>query len=634
MDGNPFLKIQSLGRALMLPIAVLPVAGILLRLGQPDVFNIKLLADAGGTIFDNLPLLFAIGVAVGFAKDNNGVAALAGAIGYLIETAIMKDIDPKLNMGVLSGIIAGVAAGLLYNRFKDIKLPEYLAFFGGKRFVPIATGLVCVVLGIVFGYAWQPVQHVIDAAGQWLTTAGALGAFVFGVLNRLLLVTGLHHIINSLTWFVFGNFTTPAGEIVHGDLHRFFAGDPTAGTFMTGFFPVMMFGLPAACLAMLHEAPKERRAVVGGLLLSMALTSFLTGVTEPIEYTFMFLAPVLYVIHALLTGLSLAVCQLLGVKLGFTFSAGAIDYVLNYGLSTKGWIAIPLGLVYGVVYYGLFRFFIRTFNMATPGREPETDDAADATEAADASAGLGVPAGAAAAAAPRAQRYIAALGGAGNLSVVDACTTRLRLSVVDPAQVSEAALKAAGARGVLKRGGSSVQVIIGPEADLIADEIRTTIGRGAVIAPAAAAAAAAPAVPGAPATSATSTAPATSAALATPAATPATAAAAPTASIANPPAVADAGPLDPEPAHWLAAFGGAGNVVSLDAIATTRLRVVVRDPSVLDRQRLASLHVTWVAADTFHVVCGSAAQRYAQQLGARLPATGVRTGGGAAPQPA
>ena len=461
MNGNPFLKIQGLGRALMLPIAVLPVAGILLRLGQPDVFNIKMIADAGGAIFDNLPLLFAIGVAVGFAKDNNGVAALAGAIGYLIETAIMKDIDPKLNMGVLSGIIAGVVAGLLYNRYKDIKLPDYLAFFGGKRFVPIITGLVCVILGIAFGYVWQPVQHLIDAAGQWLTTAGAIGAFVFGFLNRLLLVTGLHHIINSLAWFVFGNFTPPAGgEIVHGDLHRFFAGDPTAGTFMAGFFPIMMFGLPAACLAMLHEAPKERRAMVGGLLFSMALTSFLTGVTEPIEFSFMFLAPVLYVIHAVLTGLSLAICQILGVKLGFTFSAGAIDYVLNYGLSTKGWIAIPLGIAYGAAYYGLFRFFIRKFNMATPGREPASADAAAESYA---SGGFVAPAAGAAAvaAAPRAQRYIAALGGAGNLSVVDACTTRLRLTVVDPEMVSEPELKSIGARGVLKRGGNSVQVIIG-----------------------------------------------------------------------------------------------------------------------------------------------------------------------------
>lgn len=374
MDANPFAKMQRLGRALMLPIAVLPVAGLLLRLGQPDVFNIKMIADAGDAIFTNLPLLFAIGVAVGFAKDNNGTAGLAGAIGYLIEIAVMKDINDKLNMGVLSGIVAGVVAGYLYNRYKDIKLPEYLAFFGGKRFVPIVTGVACLALGIIFGYIWQPVQAAIDLAGTWLTTAGALGTFVFGVLNRILLVTGLHHIINSLAWFVFGSFTPPdGGAVVHGDLHRFFAGDKTAGGFMTGFFPIMMFGLPAACLAMFHEAPKERRAVVGGLLFSMALTAFLTGVTEPIEYSFMFLAPVLYAIHAVLTGVSLAICSALGIHLGFTFSAGAIDYVLNYGLSQRGWMAIPLGLVYGVIYYGLFRFFIRKFNMATPGREPGDD---------------------------------------------------------------------------------------------------------------------------------------------------------------------------------------------------------------------------------------------------------------------
>jgi PTS system N-acetylglucosamine-specific IIC component len=593
MDGNPFLKIQRLGRALMLPIAVLPVAGLLLRLGQPDVFNIKMIADAGGAIFDNLPLLFAIGVAVGFAKDNNGVAALAGAIGYLIEIAVMKDINDKLNMGVLSGIVAGIVAGLLYNRFKDIKLPDYLAFFGGKRFVPIATGVVCLGIGIVFGYVWQPVQHVIDLAGTWLTTAGALGAFVFGVLNRLLLVTGLHHILNSLTWFVFGSFTQPDGVAVHGDLHRFFASDPSAGTFMTGFFPVMMFGLPAACLAMFHEAPKERRAVVGGLLFSMALTSFLTGVTEPIEFSFMFLAPVLYVIHALLTGLALAICSALGIHLGFTFSAGAIDYVLNYGLSTKGWLAIPIGVVYAVVYYGLFRFFIRKFNMATPGREPIT---ADEETGSAVEGGLVAPA----AALPRAQRYIAALGGAANLSVVDACTTRLRLSVVDAGKVSESELKRAGARGVLQRGSTNVQVIIGPEADLIADEIRTVIaqGGGAVSTP---------------------TAPVTSVA--------------PAASVASVASTASAtdgnGPLDPDPLRWLAVFGGAGNVASLDAVATTRLRIVVRDATAVDRQRLASLDVAWVSVDTFHIVVGDAAKRYAGQLAARVPATG-----GALPLPA
>ncbi|WP_028209318.1 N-acetylglucosamine-specific PTS transporter subunit IIBC [Paraburkholderia mimosarum] len=581
MDGNPFLKIQSLGRALMLPIAVLPVAGILLRFGQADMLNIKIIADAGGAIFDNLPLLFAIGIAVGFAKDNNGVAALAGALGYLVQTAVMKDINDKLNMGVLSGVVAGIVAGMLYNRFKDIKLPEFLAFFGGKRFVPIVTGLTCVVLGVVFGYVWGPVQGVIDTAGHWLTTAGAIGTFVYGLLNRLLLVTGLHHILNSLVWFVFGSFTPAGGAAVTGDLHRFFAGDPTAGSFMAGFFPVMMFGLPAACLAMLHEAPKEKRAMVGGLLLSMALTSFLTGVTEPIEFTFMFLAPVLYAFHAVLTGLSLAICSLLGIKLGFTFSAGAIDYVLNFGLSTHGWYAIPLGLAYAVVYYALFRFFIRRFNLPTPGREASAGDTASASSM----SGVAVPAGGAASAASlsRAARYIDALGGAANLKVVDACTTRLRLTVADPAHVSEPALKAIGARGVLKRGGESVQVIIGPEADIIADEIRGEIARGGAVP------VAQPIAPGSQGAQAVHAAAAANAGGVT-------------------------GPLDPDPARWLAVLGGVGNIVSLDAVAATRLRVIVRDAAAVDREKLAALDVAWVSADTLHIVVGDAAARYAREL--------------------
>jgi PTS system N-acetylglucosamine-specific IIC component len=246
MDSNPFAKVQRLGRALMLPVAVLPVAGILLRLGQPDVFNVALIANAGDAIFSNLALLFAIGVAVGFAKDNNGTAGLAGAIGYLVQVAVLKSIDPKLDMGVLGGIIDGIVAGMLYNRYKDIKLPSYLAFFGGRRFVPIVTGFSCLILGVVFGFVWPPIQTLIANVGNWIVTAGAVGAFVYGVLNRLLLVTGLHHIINSLCWFVFGSYTGADGKVVTGDLHRFFAGDPTAGGFMAGFFPVMMFGLPAA----------------------------------------------------------------------------------------------------------------------------------------------------------------------------------------------------------------------------------------------------------------------------------------------------------------------------------------------------------------------------------------------------
>ena len=351
----------------MLPIAVLPVAGLLLRLGQPDLLNVKWIADAGGAVFSNLPLIFAIGVAVGFAKENHGAAALAGGIGYLILTAVLKSINDKLDMGVLAGILCGIVAGNLYNRFHNIKLPEYLAFFGGKRFVPIVTGLVCVVLGLVCGYIWPVVQAGIDWVGHALIGAGGLGLFIYGVLNRLLLVTGLHHILNSLVWFVFGSYQGPE-KVVNGDLHRFFAGDPTAGAFMTGFFPIMMFGLPAACLAMYHAARPENRKLVSGLLLSMALTAFLTGVTEPVEFTFMFLAPILYVIHAILTGISMALMNFLGVKLGFTFSAGAFDYIISYKLGTNGWMLIPVGLAYFFIYYFLFSFAIRKFNLATPGR--------------------------------------------------------------------------------------------------------------------------------------------------------------------------------------------------------------------------------------------------------------------------
>lgn len=368
-SDNKFAGIQQLGRALMLPIAVLPVAGLLLRLGQPDLLNIKMMAQAGDAIFGNLALIFAIGVAVGFAKDNNGTSGLAGAIGYLVITAVLKVIDEKINMGVLSGILSGLVAGALYNRYKDIKLPSYLAFFGGKRFVPIVTGFSMLLLGAVLGYVWMPVQTGIDSVGRWLIGAGEIGVFAYGVLNRVLIVTGLHHILNTIVWFQVGDFASAAGKVVHGDLTRFFAGDKTAGMFMSGFFPVMMFGLPAACLAMYRTAKPENKQAVGGLLFSMALTAMLTGVTEPVEFAFMFLAPALYAIHAVLTGLAMALMHALNIKLGFGFSAGLFDYLLNFGLSTKPLLLIPVGIGYFALYYVLFVFFIKKFDLKTPGRE-------------------------------------------------------------------------------------------------------------------------------------------------------------------------------------------------------------------------------------------------------------------------
>ena len=383
--------LQRVGRSLMMPIAVLPAAALLLRFGQPDMLGkdglgahavwINKVADvfaaAGGVLFDNLPLLFAVGIAIGFARKSDGSTGLAAVVGFLVFSKVFdvvtvgKTINGKpLTMGVLSGILMGIVTALLYERFYRIKLPSYLAFFGGRRFVPIITAFSAVALGVLLGLIWFPIGSAINNFGEWIVGAGAVGAGVYGVINRLLLPFGLHHIVNSLVWFVFGDYTDAAGKVVHGDLNRFFAGDPHAGTFMTGFFPIMMFGLPAAAIAIWQEASPERRKMVGGIMISAALTSFLTGVTEPIEFAFLFVAPVLLVVHALLTGASLAICAALGIKSGFGFSAGAIDYVINFNKATHPLWLIVIGLGYAAIYYVLFRFMIRRFNLMTPGREP------------------------------------------------------------------------------------------------------------------------------------------------------------------------------------------------------------------------------------------------------------------------
>mgnify|MGYP000384898328 CR=1 FL=1 len=458
-----FSSIQALGRALMLPIAMLPVAGLLLRFGQPDLLNIQAIADAGNAIFANLPLLFAIGVAVGFAKDNNGASGLAGAVGYLILVAMLKSINKDIDSGVFGGILIGSIAGFLYNRYKDIKLPDFLSFFGGKRFIPISTGVSAVILGVAMGYIWPPIQSGLHSFSQWMADSGQIGMFLYGLFNRLLLVTGLHHVLNSLFWFQLGDFTNAQGVVVHGDIARFMAGDPTAGIFQAGFFPIMMFGLPAMCLAMYTTAYSKNKKMVAGLLLSMALTSFLTGITEPIEYSFVFLAPALYVIHAILTGVSMAVMELLHVRLGFSFSAGAIDYVLFFKLAQNPLLMLPVGIVMFVLYYLIGVFFIKKFDLRTIGRESEEELAAakvalisnDSIE----------------------MQYINALGGVENLVNVDACTTRLRLVVLSSESISKPTLKALGAKGVVTPALDSVQVILGPQAEIVASKIRETLNQ-------------------------------------------------------------------------------------------------------------------------------------------------------------
>ncbi|MCD7444224.1 PTS transporter subunit EIIC [Streptomyces lincolnensis] len=398
-----FQGLQKVGRSLQLPIAVLPAAGILLRLGQPDVFGkdglgwgkvADVFATAGDAVFSNLPLLFCVGIAIGFAKKADGSTALAALVGFLVyknvltafpitEAQVTKGADVAATYNdpkVFGGIIMGLISAVVWQRFHRTKLPDWLGFFNGRRLVPILMAFIGTAVGVFFGLVWEPIGDVITNFGEWMTGLGAIGAGIFGAINRALLPVGMHQFVNTVAWQEIGSFKDASGAVWHGDLPRFFHGDPTAGQFMTGFFPIMMFALPAAALAITHTARPERRKAVGGMMLSLALTSFVTGITEPIEFAFMFVAPVLYVIHAVLTAVSMAVTWALGVHHGFSFSAGAIDYFLNWNLATKPWMIIPIGLVFAAIYYVTFRFAIIRFNIATPGREPE-EEVEDLTKA-------------------------------------------------------------------------------------------------------------------------------------------------------------------------------------------------------------------------------------------------------------
>lgn len=560
-------SLQPLGRALMLPIAVLPIAGLLLRLGQPDLLDIPFVAAAGGAVFDNLGLLFALGIGVGIARDNNGAAGLAGLVCFLVATRgamTLLEVPPETLAGLSKemaaladaawrtkaiarlsvpiGIASGLIAGACYNRYANIRLPDYLAFFGGRRFVPILAGFAGLALAALIGFGFAPIAAGIDAMSQGVVKSGTIGLFAYGVLNRLLIVTGLHHILNNVAWFIIGDYHGATG-----DLNRFFAGDPSAGGFMSGFFPVMMFGLPAACLAMYRSALPERRKAVGGMLSSMALTAFLTGVTEPIEFSFMFLAPLLYLLHTVLTGLAMALMHVLGVKLGFGFSAGVFDYVLNFSKASEPLLLIPFGLAYFAIYYGVFRWAIVRFDIKTPGREAEPVGEEIAPLAGE-----------------RGVAFVEALGGAANLTGIDACTTRLRLTLADPARVSEPRLRALGAKGFVRPSAQALQVVLGPVADAVAMEMRAAAG-----------------------------------------------ALAPPSRLEAAPSVA---PADPDP--WLAALGGRANVAAAGA-ASSRLWVELADPARIDEVALSALGVRMItrpSANALQLIVGAGAPAIAAGL--------------------
>lgn len=494
-----FGVLQQVGKALMLPVAILPAAGLLLAFGnlfQGEQFltyvpmlNVawfqtfaSVIEKCGDIVFANLPLLFAVGVAVGLA-GGEGVAGLAAIVGFLVMNVTMGQIYgvtseniagsngafasvlgiPTLQTGVFGGIIIGIVAAQLYKKFYNIQLPSYLGFFAGKRFVPIITALTSIGVGIILVFIWPYIQMGLNNFSRSMIDANpTLAALIFGITERALIPFGLHHIFYNPFWYQFGEYINSAGQVINGDQSIFMAqlkdGVPfTAGTFMTGKYPFMMFGLPAAALAIYQEAKPEKKKIVAGIMGSAALTSFLTGITEPIEFSFLFVAPVLFGVHCVFAGISFMLMSILGVKIGMTFSGGLIDFIL-FGVipgRTPWWLAIIVGIGFAVVYYFGFRFLIRKFNLKTPGREDESEEKTTVITGDNSLA----------------YEILMALGGKENIKNIDACITRLRVQVNDSAKVDKDKLKGLGASGVMEIG-NNIQVIFGPKSDQLKSEIK------------------------------------------------------------------------------------------------------------------------------------------------------------------
>ena len=599
MWKSAFSFLQTIGKALMLPVAVLPIAGLLLGIGAakfgwipPSVSLLMMMS--GDVIFSNIPLIFAVAIALGFTQ-NDGVSAVAATIGYTVMLAtmgVMADLwhltpvtvmgIKTLQTGVFGGILAGGLAAVMFNRFYKISLPPYLAFFAGKRFVPIITSLSAIALGFVLSLVWPPVQSGINVFSHWAAVSDPrMAATVYGFVERLLIPFGLHHIWNAPFFWEIGSFTDATGKVVHGDIQRFFAGDPTAGI-LAGAFLFKMFGLPAAAIAIWRAARPENRLAVGGMMISAALTSFLTGITEPIEFAFLFVAPVLYLMHAVLAATSQFVMATLGAHMGFTFSQGGIDFVVFNVLSPvsqKWWLVLVLGPLYAGVYYASFTAAIRWLNLKTPGRE-------------EAAAGAAQTAGTAGAGG-KARDLVLAFGGRGNLVTLDACITRLRITVRDPARVDRALLKQLGASGVVQVG-NSVQAVFGTLSENLKTEMEEYLAHTGSDADGAL-------KDGASGQAASFTAPALE--------------------VPTGPAAAKATP----PEDWaveaaetlLAALGGRKNLRTLNAVALTRLRVEFADPHKFDEpaaRQAGVLGVMNAAPGVLHLIVGERADQLARAI--------------------
>ena len=587
--------LQKIGKSLMLPVSVLPVAGILLGVGSakfawlPSVVS-NVMAQAGGAVFGNLPLIFAIGVALGLT-GNDGVAALAAVVGFAVMVATMGVMAPlvgyeprpiigipSIETGVFGGILIGAIAAILFNRFYRVQLPAYLGFFAGKRSVPILTAFAAVFAGIALSMIWPPIGRAIDHFSHWAASENPALAFaLYGVVERSLIPFGLHHIWNVPFFFEVGQYTDPAtGQVIRGEIYRFTAGDPTAGNLAGGYL-FKMWGLPAAALAIWRTARPENRAKVGGIMVSAALTSFLTGITEPIEFSFLFVAPLLYALHALLAGLAYFTAIELGIRHSTTFSHGLIDYIVLFPHSSRGLWFLVLGPLWALMYYALFRTLILRFNLKTPGREVEevTSVAPGATDES------------------MAARLVAAFGGAANIRSLDACITRLRVELNDVSLASAEALRGLGAAGVMQVGGG-MQAVFGTRSENLKTDMEEYMRAGGTATPLAPAPPLQPALAAAPSGDVES------------AVTP------------EHRALAEA---------LIPALGGAENIARAERCALTRVRVELRDARAADESALeaaGALGVLRVSDSIVHLVLGERAAATAAALDDELRARASR----------
>jgi PTS system glucose-specific IIC component len=585
-----FSLLQKVGKCMMLPVSVLPIAGILLGVGSANfswlpVWLSQIMTTAGSAIFGNLALLFAIGVAIGLT-DNDGVSAMAGTVGYVVFLATMgtcaklRGIETdgimgiqSIETGVFGGIIVGLIAAAVFKRFYRVKLPSYLGFFSGKRSVPIITSFAVIVAGTVLSFIWPPIDNVINAFSRWAVHEQPAIAFtIYGIVERALIPFGLHHVWNVPFFFQAGEYLDQTtGNLVHGEIARFISGDATAGR-MTGGFLFKMFGLPAAALAIWQCARPDQRAKVGALMISGALTAFLTGITEPIEFSFLFVAPVLYAVHAVLAGLAYLTCILLNIRHGFTFSHGLIDYVVLFPKSTNALWLWVIGPIWGLMYYGVFTFAIKRFNLLTPGREVEEEASAVARSASAHGFEL---------------QLVRAFGGRSNIASLDACITRLRVKLNDVTKANPDKLKALGAAGVVVVG-DGVQAIFGTQSENLKTEVQEYLKTA-----------------GPEADEIEEPSP-----------------------IKAPPPPGIQPPLrDPDAARrasvFIGALGGKDNIVRVDACAETRLRLVIRDKAKVGETALKAEGIAAVVKvddQTLHLLAGLNADQYAAEMRAQLAA--------------